>query len=108
MSLTVLAQLPLAKSPLMRFPQPVSLPHDYRPVPAARGYVPALDFTAVTTLRTRASVLVQRVRSRETQASEALVQWRAAARERDLAEARRIAPGYLDSTQRLLTPSRSN
>lgn len=100
--LNPLAQIPLIKSPFVRFPQAVLLPYNYVPSPDLSALpvireLPADDRPHGPTSSERLSAIAL--------AEQRWQAWEDARAEARLREARRIAPGFLDTGVTMLTPT---
>jgi len=113
-----LAQLVLVKSPYLQLPHSVSLPYNYTPLPSSVDTIvrvqqkgtanrkPATDFSQVVASVELSAKKTTALQSEHEAYVEKVKLWEEQIREREVREKRRIAPGYLDTDQRLLVPSR--
>lgn len=90
------------KSPFIQFPQAVTLPYNYAPLPPLSSLPNIPDALEVPANKpTRAEARFEEIR----RAEERLKQWEKAAAEARLKEARRLAPGFLDTGVTMLVPT---
>ncbi|CCG80516.1 Putative uncharacterized protein [Taphrina deformans PYCC 5710] len=101
--LSALSQIPLTRSPFIKFPQAITLPYDYVQLPAVSN-LPAIPDLPPTVDKSNDSKARSKVISN---AQERLEQWEAENRAVKVREARKIAPGFLDTGITMLTPTRS-
>ena len=113
-----LAQLVLVKSPYLQLPHAVSLPYHYIPLPSSVDTIvrlqhkgtadrqPATDFSQVVASVELSVKKTAALKSEHEAHVEKVKLWEEQIREREVREKRRIAPGYLDTDQRLLVPTR--
>ncbi|KAH0359062.1 hypothetical protein KCU65_g10140, partial [Aureobasidium melanogenum] len=118
-----LAQVPLTVSPFVNLPKAPTLPHNYASLPSTLPpsilnsdsddpSAPPAYVTSGTGFRAHPSAIIAQNKALrdqlDTAASEARTKvrdWRAAIDERELAEKRRKAPGWLDSDAKILRPA---
>ncbi|KAH0030700.1 hypothetical protein KCU78_g2995, partial [Aureobasidium melanogenum] len=118
-----LAQVPLTVSPFINLPKAPTLPHNYASLPSTLPpsilnpdshdpSAPPAYVTSGTGFRAHPSTIIAQNKALrhqlDTAASEARTKvrdWRAAIDERELAEKRRKAPGWLDSDAKILSPA---
>lgn len=100
--LNPLSQIPLMKSPFVQFPQAVTLPYDYTQLPSQSALpgLPILPEPKPAGLNSGAARMAAIESSRAR-----LAKWETESQERKLREARRIAPGFLDTGITMLTPT---
>jgi len=121
----LLAQVPLTVSPFITLPKAPTLPHNYASLPSTLPPSilnsdsddhsgPPAYVTSGSGFRAHPSTIVTQNKALrhqlDTAASEARTKvrdWRAAIDERELAEKRRKAPGWLDSDAKILRPATS-
>ncbi|KAJ5702606.1 hypothetical protein N7488_010154 [Penicillium malachiteum] len=119
----LLAQVPLTVSPFINLPSSVTLPYTYKSVPStlppsvtvdpsnpdlkARYVVSSSGEHAAHPDEILASCrsLEQHLKKTLDDAANAIKSWEETIQERDLAEKRRIAPGWLDREEKLLKPT---
>lgn len=114
-----LSQLVLIKSPYLQLPHPVTLPYNYTPLPPSVDIiVPPLPITILTKFQpstdfsqvlSSVELSIQRIsalKSDHESHVDKIKVWEEQIQEREVREKRRIAPGYLDTDQRLLMPTR--
>lgn len=122
----LLAQVPLTVSPFIHLPTPVTLPYTYKSVPStlppsvivdpnnpdakARYVVSSSGEHAAHPAEILASckALEQHLKKTRADAEAAIKEWEESIRERELAEKRRVAPGWLDREEKLLQPTKSS
>lgn len=122
----LLAQVPLTVSPFINLPTSVTLPYTYKSVSStlppsvtvdpsnpggkARYVVSSSGEHAAhpDEILVACESLEQHLKKTRNDAEAALKAWEESIRQRDLAEKRRVAPGWLDSEEKLLRPSRTS
>lgn len=122
----LLAQVPLTVSPFINLPTSVTLPYTYKSVPStlppsvtvnpsnpdskARYVLSSNGEHAAHPEEILAACqsLEQHLEKKRTDAEQAIRAWEDSIKQRDLAEKRRVAPGWLDRDEKLLQPSRSS
>ncbi|KAI9679152.1 MAG: hypothetical protein M1822_007362 [Bathelium mastoideum] len=129
----LLAQVPLAVSPYIHLPTAPTLPYTYKSLPStlppsvlepqpqsqsqsqdptAHPFKPAYVVSSggaaahPSDIVANCRALQQHLDQLQQDAEQELAAWERELRERELAEKRRVAPGWLDSEQRLLEPTR--
>ncbi|KAB8076496.1 hypothetical protein BDV29DRAFT_86504 [Aspergillus leporis] len=121
----LLAQVPLTVSPFINLPSSVTLPYTYRSLPSTlpasvtvdpsnpdskpRYIVSASGEHAAAPEEILASCnsLEELLNKNRSNAEKAIKDWEDFIVQRELAEKRRVAPGWLDREEKLLQPSRS-
>lgn len=119
----MLAQVPLTVSPFISLPSAVTLPYTYKSAPSslppsvtvdANGsekpkYVVSSSGHAAHPDDIIASCqgLQKHVQRRIDEATSTLKQWEDSLKEKELAEKRRVAPGWLDSEEKILEPTKA-
>ncbi|KAE8389115.1 hypothetical protein ETB97_010680 [Aspergillus alliaceus] len=121
----LLAQVPLTVSPFINLPSSVTLPYTYKSLPStlpASVTVDPSDPDAKTRyvlspsgehaaspeeILASCNSLEELLNKSRTDAEKAIKDWEDSIVQRDLAEKRRVAPGWLDRDEKLLQPSRS-
>lgn len=120
----LLAQVPLTISPFVQIPAAVTLPYTFRTVPTslppsvlddrADGDKPkyvksSSGHTAhPEDIINSCKALQDHIAKSAADAQKRIQEWENQIRERDLAEKRRVAPGWLDREERLLQPTVSS
>ena len=118
----ILAQVPLTVSPFISLPTATTLPYTYKPLPStlppsstadANGierdkYVVSASGHAASPEDIIASCQALQVHIQKTQedAEKAIKNWETSLREEELAEKRRVAPGWLDRNEKILEPEK--
>ena len=112
------AHLVLIKSPYLQLPHPVALPYNYTPLPTSVDSIvfclpdvaandkPSTDFSQLLTSVELSVKKIAALKAEHEAHVERIKAWEEQIREREVREKRRIAPGYLDTDQRLLVPTR--
>lgn len=119
----LLAQVPLTVSPFINLPTPVTLPYTYKSVPSTlppsvtvdpnnpdakpRYVISSSGEHAASPEEILASCqsLKQHLDKMRADADHAIRAWEESITQRDLAEKRRLAPGWLDREEKLLRPT---
>jgi hypothetical protein len=119
MSLTdphpLLAQIPLTISPFLSLPTSTTLPYSYKSLPSTLPTSITSSSTYVTsnsggssahpdTILSSCVALQQHLQKLEDEARSTLRAWQDKREKEDLAEKRRLAPGWLDSGVHILKP----
>ena len=118
----ILAQVPLTVSPFISLPTATTLPYTYKPLPStlppsstadANGierdkYVVSASGHAASPADIIASCQALQAHIQKTQedAEKAIKNWETSLREEELAEKRRVAPGWLDRNEKILEPEK--
>ncbi|KAI9846870.1 MAG: hypothetical protein M1837_003482 [Sclerophora amabilis] len=118
----LLAQIPLTVSPFVSLPTATTLPYTYKSLPSklppsstgdSNGtekpkYVVSSSGHAAHPDEIIASckALQTHLQRSQDDAEQTLREWEESIRERDLAEKRRVAPGWLDRDEKILEPER--
>ncbi|KAL1902795.1 hypothetical protein Sste5346_000706 [Sporothrix stenoceras] len=118
----LLEQVPLTVSPFVHMPRATTLPYRYKTMPSAlppsvieagggakSPYVtsPAANLSAhPDDILAKCRALHEHVARLQSEADAELRQFEQRVQERELAEKRRVAPGWLDSEERLLVPEK--
>jgi hypothetical protein len=118
--------VPLTVSPFINLPTSVTLPYTYKSVPStlppsvtvdpnnpdgkARYVISSSGEHAAhpDEILAACQSLEQHLKRTRREAEEAIKAWEESIRQRDLAEKRRVAPGWLDSEEKLLQPKRTS
>lgn len=121
----LLAQVPLTVSPFINLPTSVTLPYTYKSVsstlPPSVTVDPSNPDAEVRyvisssgehaahpdEIITACQSLEQHLKKTRSDAEDSIKAWEESIRQRDLAEKRRVAPGWLDREEKLLQPSKS-
>jgi hypothetical protein len=121
----LLAQVPLTVSPFINLPASVTLPYTYKSVPSTLPQSVLVDpsnpdakpryvFSSSgehaahpDEILAATQSLEQHLKKTRSDAEAAIKAWEESIRQRELAEKRRVAPGWLDSDEKLLQPSRA-
>ncbi|KAL2866281.1 uncharacterized protein BJX67DRAFT_143444 [Aspergillus lucknowensis] len=119
----LLAQVPLTVSPFINLPTAVTLPYTYKSVPSTlppsvtvdpsnpdakpRYIISSSGEYAASPEEILASCksLEQHLNKTKIDSEKAIKEWEESISARDLAEKRRVAPGWLDRDEKLLQPS---
>jgi hypothetical protein len=122
----LLAQVPLTVSPFISLPTAVALPYTYKTVSStlppsvtvdpnnpdvtARYVVSATGEHTAHPKEILASCqsLEDHLKKREADAEKRIKEWEASVKQRELAEKRRVAPGWLDREEKLLRPTQAS
>lgn len=116
-SQTLLAQVPLTVSPFMSLPTAVTLPYTYKNVPSSLPpsatekpkYVLSSSGHAAHPDEIIASCkgLQEHLQRAKDEAAATLKEWEKKIKEKELAEKRRVAPGWLDREEKILEPTKA-
>lgn len=118
----LLAQVPLTVSPFLSLPSAVTLPYTFRSVPtslppsvipengtekpkyvtSASGHTAHPDDIVAS-----CKALQDHLQNTRDAAEKAIKDWEQDIRDRDLAEKRRVAPGWLDRSEKILEPTKA-
>ncbi|KAJ9650435.1 hypothetical protein H2198_010262 [Neophaeococcomyces mojaviensis] len=117
----LLAQVPLTISPFVQIPAAVTLPYTFRTVPTAlptsivadgpndgkSKYVKSSSGHAAQPedIINSCKALQDHIAKTARDAQKSIQDWENSIKERDLAEKRRVAPGWLDREEKLLKPT---
>lgn len=118
----LLAQVPLTVSPFVSLPRATTLPYTYKPLPSTlppsstasavgverEKYVMSASGHAASPENIIAScrALESHIQKTQEEAERAIKDWEISLKEEELAEKRRVAPGWLDRTEKILEPQR--
>ena len=118
-----MAQVPLTVSPFVSLPTAVTLPYTYKSLPATlppsstgetngtekpRYVVSSTGHSAhPDDIIASCQALQKHLQTLQEDAERALKDWEQSIKERELAEKRRVAPGWLDSDEKILEPARA-
>lgn len=118
----LLAQVPLTVSPFLSLPTAVTLPYTFRAVPTSlppsvlseNGAGRAQYVTSSSghsahpdDIISSCKALQDHLRKSSEAAEKAIRDWEQDIRQRDLAERRRVAPGWLDRAEKILEPTKA-
>lgn len=114
----LLAQVPLTVSPFISIPTAVTLPYTFRSVPTSLPpsivtesekpqYVKSASGHAAhpDDIVNSSKTLQEHISRTAADAREQIRKWEESIRERELAEKRRVAPGWLDRDEKILQPT---
>ena len=121
----LLAQIPLTVSPFISLPTAPTLPYTYRPLPSTlppsstadpntgaerERYVISQSGHAASPEEIIAScqTLQEHIQKVQEDAEETIKEWERQLKEQELAEKRRVAPGWLDRDEKILEPKRTS
>ena len=120
----LLAQIPLTVSPFISLPKATTLPYTYKSLPSTLPpsstgedngtdkpkYVVSASGHAAHPDEIIAScqALQAHIQKLQDDAEKAIKDWEAGIKERELAEKRRVAPGWLDRDEKILEPQRKH
>ncbi|KAI4157924.1 MAG: hypothetical protein LQ342_007897 [Letrouitia transgressa] len=118
----LLAQIPLTVSPFISLPTAPTLPYTYKPLPSTlppsstadthgneqKKYVVSASGHAASPEDIIAScqALQTHIQKLQDDAEKTLEDWETSLKEEELAEKRRVAPGWLDREEKILEPAR--
>ena len=118
----LLAQVPLTVSPFISLPTATTLPYTYKPLPSTlppsstadpsgverEDYVVSASGHAASPedIIKSCQALQDHIRKTQEDAEKAIQDWEQSLAEQDLAEKRRLAPGWLDRSEKILEPER--
>jgi hypothetical protein len=122
----LLAQVPLSVSPFISLPTAPPLPHTYKSLPSTLPpsitvdpssstptepvkYVisPSGHTSSPAEILSSCRALQAHLSAAHAAADKTISEWEASIKERELAEKRRLAPGWLDSSQKILEPTKA-
>ena len=103
----LLSQVPLIVSPSLRPPQAVTLPYNYHKLPSSMP-AEAGNLETLEQIITDSSGFLDALDSKHTERQEAYASWKKQVLQQEIQEKRRIAPGYLDTSDRILQPLRES
>jgi hypothetical protein len=120
----LLAQIPLTVSPFISLPTATTLPYTYKPLPStlppsstadANGverekYVVSKSGHAASPQEIIASckALQAHIQKIQDDAEQTIQDWEQSLKDQELAEKRRLAPGWLDREEKILQPERTS
>ncbi|KAL8793318.1 MAG: hypothetical protein Q9195_004095 [Heterodermia aff. obscurata] len=118
----LLAQVPLTVSPFISLPTATTLPYTYKPLPSTlppsstadsngverEDYVVSASGHAASPedIIKSCQALQDHIKKTQEDAEKAIQDWEQSLIEQDLAEKRRLAPGWLDRSEKILEPER--
>ncbi|KAJ5602776.1 hypothetical protein N7537_005732 [Penicillium hordei] len=122
----LLAQVPLTVSPFINLPTSVTLPYTYKSVPSSLPPSVTIDPSSPDgkaryvvspsgghaahpdDVLAACHSLEHHLNMARANADQAINSWKESIKQRELAEKRRLAPGWLDREEKLLQPSRAS
>ncbi|MCJ1454880.1 hypothetical protein MMC28_005233 [Mycoblastus sanguinarius] len=120
----LLSQIPLTVSPFISLPTATTLPYTYLPLPSTlppsftsshtktdpEKYVlsPSGHAASPEEIVASCEALQAHITKVEEDAERTIKEWEEDLRNRELAEKRRVAPGWLDREEKILEPNRGN
>ncbi len=120
----MLAQIPLTVSPFILLPTATTLPYTYKPLPSTlppsstadsngierEKYVVSRSGHAASPEEIIASckALQAHIQKVQDDAEQTIQEWEQSLKDQELAEKRRVAPGWLDREEKILQPRRSS
>jgi hypothetical protein len=118
----LLAQIPLTVSPFISLPTATTLPYTYKSVPSTLPPSVTVDLNGSGKARYVVSpgghaahpdeilascqALEDHIKKLQAEGEVAIREWEESIKQRELAEKRRVAPGWLDREEKLLQPTR--
>lgn len=121
---SLLAQVPLTVSPFISLPTATTLPYTYKPLPStlppsstadsngaeSEKYVVSRSGHAASPEEIIASckALQDHILKVEEDAQQKIKNWEKTLKDQELAEKRRVAPGWLDRDEKILEPNKSS
>ncbi|KAF9891245.1 hypothetical protein FE257_004809 [Aspergillus nanangensis] len=121
----LLAQVPLTVSPFINLPTSVTLPYTYKSVPSTLPHSVTVDpsnpaakpryvvsssgehAASPEEILASCKSLEEHLNKARSDSEQAIKHWEKSITQRELAEKRRVAPGWLDRDEKLLQPSRT-
>ncbi|KAL9070510.1 MAG: hypothetical protein Q9161_004807 [Pseudevernia consocians] len=120
----LLAQVPLTVSPFISLPTATTLPYTYKPLPSTlppsstadssgaerEKYVvsPSGHAAAPEEIIASCQTLQAHIQKSQEDAERTVKDWEKSLKEQELAEKRRVAPGWLDREEKILEPKRGS
>ncbi|KAF7510240.1 hypothetical protein GJ744_006936 [Endocarpon pusillum] len=120
---TLLAQVPLTVSPFISLPTAVTLPYTYKSVPSSLPPSATVDSSSTEKPKYVVSSsghaahpdeiiasckgLQEHLQRAKDEAATTLKEWEKKIKEKELAEKRRVAPGWLDREEKILEPTKA-
>lgn len=102
----MLAQIPLIISPFIQPPKAVTLPFNFNKLPPSIPPPASCSVADVENIGNNARQVEEFIENSRTKLKDEYHQWRTAVERKEVEEKRRIAPGYLDTGNRMLQPVR--
>ncbi|KAL8949513.1 MAG: hypothetical protein Q9222_004390 [Ikaeria aurantiellina] len=119
----LLAQIPLTVSPFISLPSAPTLPYTYKPLPSTLPPSATADengnerekivvsksghAASPDDIIASCQALQAHIQKMQEDAQQKIREWEANLREEELAEKRRVAPGWLDREEKILEPTKS-
>ena len=116
--------MPLTVSPFISLPSATTLPYTYKPLPSTlppsstadssgterEKYIVSASGHAASPedIMKSCQALQEHMKKTEEDTEKAIREWEQSLREQDLAEKRRLAPGWLDRSEKILEPERKS
>ena len=120
----LLAQIPLTVSPFISLPTATTLPYTYKPLPSTlppsstvdpsgterEKYVisPSGHAASPEEIIASCQTLQAHIQKAQEDAEQTIKDWERSLKEQELAEKRRVAPGWLDREEKILEPKRGS
>lgn len=104
----MLAQIPLIISPFIQPPKAVTLPFNYNKLPSSIPPPASCSPADVENIASNVRHVGEFIERTRTELKDEYQQWRSEVERREVEEKRRIAPGYLDTGNRMLQPVRKS
>ncbi|KAL9618123.1 MAG: hypothetical protein Q9160_007130 [Pyrenula sp. 1 TL-2023] len=120
----LLAQVPLTVSPFISLPTAVTLPYTYKAVQSSLP--PSITADTIGTEKPKyvvsssghaakpdeilasCNALQEHIKNARLESQNKITEWEAGIRDRELAEKRRVAPGWLDREEKILEPTKAD
>lgn len=118
----LLPQIPLTVSPFITLPTATTLPYTYKPLPSTlppsstadpsghelSKYVisPSGHAASPAEIISSCQALLAHIQAAQEEAERTIREWERGLKEQELAEKRRVAPGWLDREEKILEPKR--
>ncbi|KAL8826409.1 MAG: hypothetical protein Q9191_003815 [Dirinaria sp. TL-2023a] len=118
----LLAQVPLTVSPFISLPTATTLPYTYKPLPSTLPQSSTADVNGAEreeyvvsasghvaspeSIIASCQALQAHIQRTQEDAENAIKDWETGLKEEELAEKRRVAPGWLDRSEKILEPER--
>lgn len=99
----ILAQIPLIVSPSLRPPQAVTLPFNFNKLPSTAP-PPGVKEESLDEIIESSQGFLQVLDERRERRTKAFADWKQHVDKEEIEEKRKIAPGYLDTDNRILQP----
>ncbi|KAL8967498.1 MAG: hypothetical protein Q9183_002895 [Haloplaca sp. 2 TL-2023] len=119
----LLAQIPLTVSPFISLPSAPTLPYTYKPLPSTLPPSATADANGIEQdkfvvsksghtaspedIIASCQALQAHIQQLQEDAERTIREWEADLKEEELAEKRRVAPGWLDRDEKILQPTRN-